>query len=192
MGKSYCIEGPAPPVKSTTGATSTPKPITTTTATTTAGNGIATPTPIQEGMVGNCNKFFFVDMGLTCAAVLSKNGLTIAQLFAMNPSVNSDCTGMWANVYVCVGATSGTGTTTTKSTTTTQGNGIATPTPTQKGMVSNCDAFYFVKKGTTCATVLSTNGITIDQFYAWNPSVGKDCTGMWAEVYVCVSTTTHT
>lgn len=31
----------------------------------------------------------------------------------------------------------------------------------------------------TCASVLENNGITIDQFYRWNPAVGPKCRDMW-------------
>lgn len=176
-GQSYCVEGPNPPVVTPTTTTSTTAEPTTTAP----GNGITTPSPIQEGMVNNCNKFFFVEKGTSCSTVLSTNGLTIAQLYAMNPGIGSDCTGMWAQVYVCISTVGGSPTTTAKPTTTSPGNGITTPSPIQEGMVGNCDAFYFVKKGTSCSTVLSTNHITLDQLYKWNPGVGQDCTGLWGK-----------
>ncbi|KAF9881457.1 LysM domain-containing protein [Colletotrichum karsti] len=196
---SYCIEAWGEPepepqpgtttVTSTTLATSTTKPITTTTTTLT-GNGISTPLPTQPSMVDNCNKFYFVEEGTGCSQVLSANGITIADLFKWNPSVKSDCSGMWALVNVCVGVIGGGGgavTTTAKpTTTTTAGNGIVTPQPTQPSMVSNCNKFYFVASGTSCSQVLTTNGISLADLFKWNPSVNSDCSGMWAQVNVCV------
>ncbi|WQF75116.1 Putative LysM domain-containing protein [Colletotrichum destructivum] len=82
-----------------------------------------------------------------------------------------------------------TSTTTTSpppATTTRPSNGVETPQPTQPGMVDNCNKFYFVKQGDTCQVVTSGAGITLDQFYAWNPSVGSTCSGMWTNVHVCV------
>jgi hypothetical protein len=77
-------------------------------------------------MVGNCDKFHFVEEGQGCNDVLSQNGITLAQLFAWNPQVRNDCSGMWAEVYLCVSSTDHTPLTPT---TTVPGNGIATPTP---------------------------------------------------------------
>jgi hypothetical protein len=117
-------------------------------------------------MVGNCDKFHFVEEGQGCNDVLSQNGITLAQLFAWNPQVRNDCSGMWAEVYLCVSSTDHTP---SMPTTTAPGNGIATPTPIQDGMVSNCDAFHFVVEGQGCNDVLTKNGITLAQLFAWNP-----------------------
>jgi hypothetical protein len=54
-------------------------------------------------------------------------------------------------------------------------------------MVSNCDAFYFVKPGDNCQMIANANGITLDQFITWNPLVGSTCNNLWANDYVCVS-----
>ncbi|KAL8351485.1 hypothetical protein RB598_006322 [Gaeumannomyces tritici] len=191
VGSSYCVEGPAVPPGWTPPATTAAATTTTTsgrpTTTKPPGNGgIETPSPVQEGMVGNCNKFYFVPSGQSCGEVLSKNGLTIAQLFAWNSAVKSDCTGMWAEVYVCVGVVGGSPVTTPGPTTTKPGNSITTPTPTQPGMVNNCNKFFFVNSGESCSNVLSKNGVTIAQLFAWNSGVNSDCSGMWGNVYVCV------
>ncbi|KAJ2983551.1 hypothetical protein NUW58_g6230 [Xylaria curta] len=54
-------------------------------------------------------------------------------------------------------------------------------------MVSNCNAFYFVRSGDWCQAVADKNSITLAQFMTWNPQVGgASCTGLWANVYVCV------
>lgn len=105
-------------------------------------------------MVGDCDKFHFVAKGQTCSDVLKQYSLSLPQFYAWNKGVGSDCAGMWAQVYVCVHAQSGTiPTTTTTTTTTTTGNGITTPTPTQPGMVDNCNKFY---KGTFTFPTLSS------------------------------------
>lgn len=54
-------------------------------------------------------------------------------------------------------------------------------------MVSNCDAFYKVKKGDVCDSIAKANGISVAQFVQWNANVGKDCTGLWLDTYFCVS-----
>lgn len=54
-------------------------------------------------MVQNCNKFRFVNTGDSCADFATMAGITIADLARWNPQVGSQCTGLWANSYACVG-----------------------------------------------------------------------------------------
>ncbi|KAK6515152.1 hypothetical protein TWF506_007497 [Arthrobotrys conoides] len=173
-------------IKGWTPPTTTSKPP----VTTTTGNGINTPTPTQPQMVSNCNKWYFVNTGDTCAVITSKTGATLAQLFAWNASIKSDCSGLWASVYICVGTTTVTPTTTKPPTTTTKatttGNGVSTPTPIQTGMVKNCKDFKLVQSGDTCAAIISKYGITQAQLVSWNPAIKSDCTGLWAQYYICV------
>lgn len=143
-------------------------------------------------MVDNCNKFDLVNIGEGCQDVLDRNGITLAQLYAWNPSVGSSCTGLWAHVQVCVGVVGGSGptptsTSTTLTTLTRPGNGVPTPTPIQAGMVTNCDRFYMVGTGDSCWDIAAGAGISLAQFYAWNPAVGADCAGLWLGHYVCTS-----
>ncbi|KAK2042618.1 hypothetical protein LZ31DRAFT_525886 [Colletotrichum somersetense] len=199
-GNSYCIEQnwgaepepePQPPSTTAPGALTT---LTTTTkaatSTTAPGNGIATPQPIQTGMVSNCNKFYWVAQGVSCSQVLSSQQITLADFAKWNPSVGSECTGLWAEVNVCVGVIGGnTPSTTAKPPTTTTapaGNGVQTPQPTQPGMVTNCNKFHWIAEGVSCSQVISYEKISLAAFVKWNPAVGNDCTGMWANVNVCV------
>lgn len=69
--------------------------------------------------------------------------------------------------------------------------GITTPTPVQPDMVDNCDKFYFVKRGEICADIAAAHGISVDEFASWNPKVGKQCSGLWADTYACVSIVGH-
>ncbi|KAJ6013314.1 hypothetical protein N7540_007905 [Penicillium herquei] len=150
---------------------------------------VSTPSPIQTGMTSACDEFYLVVSGDTCAAILSTWGITLAQFYAWNPAVGSTCANLWVDDYVCVDssvATSQTVTTTAASTTTTSSDGVSTPSPIQTGMTSTCDEFYLVASGDTCAAILSTWGITLAQFYAWNPAVGSTCTNLWVDDYVCV------
>lgn len=63
------------------------------------------------------------------------------------------------------------------------GTGIVTPTPTQDGMVSECDTFYLVQDGDGCYNIAASYGITLDEFYEWNPAV-DDCSQLWPDYYV--------
>ena len=174
-------------------STTVPAAIPTTTA---PSNGINTPTPIQPGMVGNCDAFYLVKAGDSCATIAAANGISVSQFTTWNTQVGgASCSGLWANVYVCVSIVghSPSFTTTTKpATTTTAGNGIATPTNIQPGMVNNCDDFYLVKSGDSCVSIAAAKGITVAQFSTWNSKVGSTCTGLWADTYACVSIVGHT
>ncbi|KAF4986554.1 hypothetical protein FGRMN_10782 [Fusarium graminum] len=156
----------------------TPSP----TTTTAKGNGITTPTPIQEGMVSNCNKFYFVQSTTTCQGILTYNKISLADFVKWNPAVGKDCTGLWKGTNACVGVVGF-----NPSPTTTTGNGIATPTPIQVGMVKNCVKFYFIGPHTTCQGVLNDNKISLADFAKWNPAVGKDCSGLWKGTNACVA-----
>lgn len=123
----------------------------------------------------NCDAFYLVQSGDTCVAIASSNGITLAQFLEWNPNAGSSCTGLWASTYACISII---GVDRTPTTTTT-GNGITTPTPTQPSMVSNCDTFYYVVSGDTCASSASKSGISFLQLLEWNPSVGSSCTGLW-------------
>ncbi|KAK3312922.1 hypothetical protein B0H66DRAFT_644063 [Apodospora peruviana] len=160
---------------------------TTSKSSTTTGNGIATPTPTQPGMVGNCDAFYKVKSGDNCEKIASANGISVSQFTTWNSQIGgAACNGLWVDVYVCVSIVGHTPTTPVKTTTTTAGNGIATPTPIQDGMTKSCKKFYFINQGDTCATIASKNKITVTQFVSWNPAVKSDCTGMWANTYACI------
>ena len=106
-----------------------------------------------------------------CTQVISYQKITRADFVAWNPTVKSDCSGMQADVNVCVGIIGGSTTTvqpiitTTKpATTTTAGNGIQTLQTMQPGMVTNCKKFHPAAKGVVCSQLTSYNKITIAGF----------------------------
>jgi hypothetical protein len=56
-------------------------------------------------------------------------------------------------------------------------------------MVSNCDRFCLVESGNDCTDIALDSNIAISTFYGWNPALKGDCSGLQANVYVCVGTT---
>jgi hypothetical protein len=50
-----------------------------------------TPSPVQDGMVANCNKFHFVQRGQTCATIAPLYSISVAQFVQWNPAAKSDC-----------------------------------------------------------------------------------------------------
>ncbi|KAK9439750.1 LysM domain-containing protein [Metarhizium brunneum] len=48
-------------------------------------NGVETPTPIQPGMVANCNKFYYIKSGDSCGSIASNSGISVSDLINWNP-----------------------------------------------------------------------------------------------------------
>lgn len=166
----------------------TTKPATTTTTTTKAGNGIATPTPIQPGMVDNCNEFHLVRDTTTCQGIANYNKIAINDFYKWNKGINKACTNLWLGAYACAGVVGSKPFTTTKpiSTTTTQpSNGVATPSPILPGMVSNCNKFHLVRSTTTCQGIVDYNKITTTNFRNWNTGINSGCTNLLLGYYAC-------
>lgn len=156
-----------------------------TSSTTAPGNGVETPSPLQAGVVDNCDEFYYVESGTGCQEVLDENDISLKQFSQWN-DVGDDCSSLWAEVYVCVGVIGSDPTDPPPATTTAPDNGITTPTPTQPGMVDDCSEFHFVEEGQGCAVIVSEYDITLSDFAKWNDVGGTSCSGLWANVYVCV------
>jgi len=58
--------------------------------------------------------------------------------------------------------------------------------PVQTGIALNCDEYYVVVSGDSCAQIESTYGITFAQLYEWNPAIGSDCQSLYVGYSVCV------
>ena len=138
-------------------------------------------------MASNCNEFYYVVSGDGCWAIANDHGIALDDFYAWNPAVGSDCSGLEAEVYVCVGVSqTASPTTTTMASSTTSSAAIVTPTPTQSGMVDGCKSFYYVVSGDGCWSIANDHGIELADFYDWNPAVGTDCASLWPDYYVCV------
>lgn len=113
------------------GTTVAPSP-----TTTKPGNGISTPTPIQEGMASNCDRFYKVQTGDGCYDIAADAVISLDNFYKWNTGVGNNCQTLFPSYYVCIHVVG------TPTKTTTKGNGIVTPTPTQTGMVKTCDTFH--------------------------------------------------
>lgn len=133
-------------------------------------------------MVGNCNKFYWVNKGDKCDDVVAKNGIPLRDFLTWNPKVGSQCSGLWADTYACVSIIGYK----PPPTSTKPNNGVETPMPTQPGMVQNCNKFQYVNTGDSCTTIASKAGISVADVARWNPQAGSQCTGLWANAYACV------
>jgi LysM repeat protein len=63
---------------------------------------------------------------------------------------------------------------------------VTTPTPFQAGMIGNCTKFHLVVSGDTCSSIATAAGVSLSDFYTWNPAVGPSCATLFAENNVCI------
>jgi LysM repeat protein len=192
VGLYYCVQinyGASTSSTSATSSSSTTSATTLVTSTTT-GNGITTPTPIQTSMVTDCDAFHSVTAGDGCSAIAASAGISLDDFYAWNPAVGDTCLGLDTGYYVCIDIVGYTASTT--ATTSTAGNGITTPTPIQTSMVTDCDVFHSVTAGDGCSAIAASAGISLDDFYAWNPAVGDTCLGLDTGYYVCIDIVGYT
>ncbi|KAH6953854.1 hypothetical protein BKA56DRAFT_454257, partial [Ilyonectria sp. MPI-CAGE-AT-0026] len=145
----------------------------------------------------NCTTWFAPDSYDSCESVLAFTWLEFDDLYHINPSIKSDCTGLPIGTYYCISTnedgsppgeddSDGTLTSAASSTATATVTGVVTPSPVQSNMVSDCEDFYLVQADDGCWAIADSNNIELNDFYKWNPSVKNDCTGLGAKVYVCV------
>ncbi|KAK8131957.1 hypothetical protein PG999_000130 [Apiospora kogelbergensis] len=193
---SYCVAGPgwdtvvtsisASSVATTSaGAPVTPNP---------GSAEVTAPGPTQSGIVPSCSKYAKTEAGDSCTAFAARNDITPAQLYAWNSVLGADgssCnTALWANEWYCVGVSGGPTKTsappaTTATATTTS---VVPPGPTQTGIPGNCNAYAIPISGDGCWSFADRNGITLDNFYKWNPAVGE-CANFWGGEAYCIGVT---
>ncbi|KAL8758634.1 MAG: hypothetical protein Q9184_003869 [Pyrenodesmia sp. 2 TL-2023] len=177
FGVAYCVEenygnGPVPPPPATTTSSTSATSKTTTAATSPAPTG---PTPVQSGITSQCQQYYKVQDGDTCADIVNN--------YSWNPSVGNNCETLFVGYYVCVGIP---GTPTAPPTTTSAG-ATPGPSPTQSGLVTTCSTFYKVVDGDYCEKIVSSYGtFSLADFYTWNPSLGTNCGSLFVGYYVCV------
>lgn len=133
-----------------------------------------------------------------CSDIASDYSITASDLLKWNIWLGSSCdTKLYANIDdgdyrpLCVGVnasqpvgTISSGVTGKPSPTkiTTGGTTVTTSMgPTASGEIKGCRKYHTVVDGDTCYTIETTYGISLAQFYAWNPS-GK-CNAVILSVY---------
>ncbi|TIC99389.1 LysM domain-containing protein [Colletotrichum higginsianum] len=187
LGQAYCVG-----ISGDVGGTGTTKPPTTTSAAPTTSKP-SPPGPTHTSQPSNCNKWDIVESGDACGLLAESNGISLNQFLTWNPAVSSDCVAnLWLGQAYCVGV-SGSGTISTSSstaltrTTTTSAVNPTPPAPTHEGQPSNCNKWNVVQSGDGCASMAQDNGISLNQFYDWNPAVSRDCvTNFWLGQAYCV------
>ncbi|KAL5040877.1 hypothetical protein BDW71DRAFT_212672 [Aspergillus fruticulosus] len=156
--------------------------------------GLPTSLPVAPGTRKDCFVYaagsdLDVDIGFTfftsvCDALAKGWGISLEELQNWNPSFNTtnstDCAPEDGYRY-CMQAYNGATITQTVAPEPTD-----TAYPIREGTTENCDEYEAVVPPMTCETVLNRHGITIAQFYDWNPAVGENCGNLWLNYRYCI------
>ncbi|KAF3483528.1 uncharacterized protein GIQ15_02852 [Arthroderma uncinatum] len=157
---------------------------------------IKPPTPRASGEINGCVDWFLADEEVDCESTLNNLGLTIEELYKMNPSLGMDCAGMVAGTYYChyTGDDENDDEDPAPTTTTETPTASPTPTsppapgPTQPGIPENCNKWVQQMDGIYCFDMANNAGISLEQLYKLNPALGGDCTGLWVGYSYCIVT----
>ncbi|KAE8396979.1 hypothetical protein BDV37DRAFT_289815 [Aspergillus pseudonomiae] len=144
---------------------------------------IPTPTPYTPppppGMPSKCQIYYHATTGDSCSKILSQYNMPEKLLHEWNPALGPDCKGLLPNYYYCLLPD---GFRPIPLTVTTA------PAPTQTGIASNCKAWYRRNQSETCSDiVLAFGAFSEEDFKAWNPAVGQQCTGLIDGNWYCVA-----
>ncbi|KAL7815590.1 hypothetical protein V8C26DRAFT_435737 [Trichoderma gracile] len=185
--KSYCLELNTPPPRPVeqdppavsrcsdipTTITSAPSPPASPATKRPPSTTSTMPSPVQAGISPACTSFHKVLLNDTCIGIAQRQKLVLPDLYAWNPALEGDCSGLQANTYICVAGPR-------------NATGPQAPTPTQAGMVAQCKRFYKVRRDEGCWDIAHSAKIRLQDFYKWNPAVKEDCSGLQSDVYVCI------
>ncbi|KAK4209498.1 LysM domain-containing protein [Rhypophila decipiens] len=174
------------------------------------------PSPLASGTASNCVMWYQAFDGEPCWAYPALFGtFSMSEFLAWNPSVTGpDCGNFTDGYWYCVAvpdtpttrtaplptnpwtngptATSSVATASITSASssapasTTSAAAVSTPQPIQAPMIAGCRRFYFVQPGEGCWAISDAAGISVDDFYLYNPAAAPDCGSMWSQIFVCV------
>ncbi|RLL95803.1 hypothetical protein CFD26_102046 [Aspergillus turcosus] len=145
----------------------------------TAAEAADVPSPTQGGLAANCNAFYKVQKGDSCWSIINNFGnFSIYDFYRWNPSIGHNCEALYPDYYVCIGI---------------QEEETPAPTPTNppgpvlSGTSPICNKYHKVVPGDNCWAIANSYGISLDQFYSWNPAVQPtSCQSLLPDYYVCV------
>ncbi|QPG94582.1 hypothetical protein C2857_006430 [Epichloe festucae Fl1] len=195
VGLRYCGSWGLPPTQTTTTTTGGLPPGPEKPTGTGPGPGPQPPAATHDGQPKDCDGWHVVAGSDSCQSVADKAGISLKTFLEWNPAVSGDCTqNFWLGQAYCthregqqgiisISSSAATATSSSSATTTKP----TPPAPTHTGQPANCNKWDVVVDGDGCASMAADNGITVDQFYAWNPAVSKDCvTNFWLGQAYCV------
>ncbi|KAH6655548.1 hypothetical protein BKA67DRAFT_657480 [Truncatella angustata] len=156
---------------------------------------ITAPANAAPSSTTDCVDWYTTQLYDTCTTVLQMNDIPFSLFYEWNPAIGSNCENLWLNTSYCVagpgwddedahyytGTDAGTATSTGTVTSTS-----GPPGPTQTGITADCNKWYVAQAGDGCYDIAADNGITLDQFYSWNPAVGSNCENLWPDEAYCI------
>lgn len=127
--------------------------VSTTTATTTQ----SAPTTVPTSVPLSCTKNDTITANDSCSAIATRNKIYLAELYALNPGINSTSCPLTLGAKICV----------------------------KSSWDANCTNTVAANGG--CGTIASTYGISTQMFMSLNPFINNDCSNLWSGDYVCVA-----
>ncbi|PNH01062.1 Lysozyme [Tetrabaena socialis] len=107
---------------------------------------------------------YTVKSGDYCYAIAQANGVSVDNILALNPTVNSGCTNLRIGQALCLPGKPG-------------------------GGPAACTKPYIVKSGDYCYIIAQANGVSVANILAWNPAVNVGCTNLRVGQLLCLANT---
>ncbi|PYI27237.1 hypothetical protein BP00DRAFT_353954, partial [Aspergillus indologenus CBS 114.80] len=127
------------------------------------------PQPTPQGTAKNCTAWYQADKEDTCSLIVTMFGtFSREQFVSWNPNLGRECLKLIPGYYYCVGDASTPSTRTAKLPAPTD---FPTSYPHQPRVTRDCNKWWLVGPTDTCLLITLANGISVKDFYAWNPDV---------------------
>ncbi|KAJ7713613.1 hypothetical protein B0H16DRAFT_1620823 [Mycena metata] len=140
-------------------------------------SGVPPPTNVASGtLTGSCTEYYIALPGDTCATIENTFGISLTQIIALNPEINSQCTNFFAEEAYCVSSAAITGPPANLV--------VGSLTPAE-----GCVEYYTIESGDTCNLVAGEWGLSFAQFVALNPEINAQCTNLFLGLAYCVAGT---
>ncbi|KAL3427963.1 LysM domain-containing protein [Phlyctema vagabunda] len=175
-------------------------------------SSVIPPAPPAAGTTDCCTEYWIPEQGDPCANIEVAFGITLEELRALNPAIDSFCNNIIPGVAYCIegeievcpgcppcqgcpplpGASSIALLPSGTSPAVPSGTGCAPvrpPTFPPPSTTTECCEYIVVGDADTCEGVLQTAGITLAQFRLLNPDVDENCFNLLRGVAYCVNGT---
>ncbi|KAI9496902.1 hypothetical protein BDB00DRAFT_952523 [Zychaea mexicana] len=131
--------------------------------------------------------------GETCTQISKDYGIPRSQYLALNPSINSGCTNMWAGETYCVSKEEKEHKPKPKpkpepkeKEEKSKEESKEEPKEEKKESSSSCEFKHTVTSSDTCTSVIKQYGVDRDAYLSANPSINSACTNMITGKEVCI------
>ena len=118
------------------------------------------PTPVEDGITKDCQRYHKVFTGDTCQTIVDKyKTYTLQNFYTWNHDIGSSCQRLWLDYYVCIGVQ---GTPTKPITTTSTPKPTSTkPSPTQPNVSAKCTSWHKVATSDLYQKIVDKYKITL-------------------------------